>query len=190
MTVRGMSLTVMRDQGRTGGRSSCVRSTPIATENGETLKPTQRAKTGRLTPNNLSTPRRRATLAPPRSPGIPASAKSFRALGQGRHERRRRGRSIDKATGHSCQLWSSRIAQQSIETHAARGGCEAIEWRGRSQRARPIREAASASLRAPLRPVPVPVDPADASEEPEASARRRILQYDNRKTNARPARSS
>jgi uncharacterized membrane protein YdjX (TVP38/TMEM64 family) len=41
-----------------------------------------------------------------------------------------------------------------------------------------------------LRPVPVPVDPADASEGREASGRRRILQYDSRKTNARPARSS
>ena len=32
----------------------------------------------------------------------------------------------------------------------------------------PIREAAFASLKAPLRPVPVPVDPTDGSEEREA----------------------
>src|SRR5665213_1667197 len=37
--------------------------------------------------------------------------------------------------------------------------------------ARPIREAAFASLKAPPRPVPAPVDPADGSEEWEASAR-------------------
>jgi hypothetical protein len=55
---------------------------------------------------------------------------------------------------------------------------------------RPIREAASASLKAPLRPAPVPIGPADASEEREASVRRRIPQYDSRRTNARPARSS
>jgi len=53
-----------------------------------------------------------------------------------------------------------------------------------------IREAAFASLKGPLRPVPVPVDPTDGSEEREASDRRRILQYGSRKTNARPARSS
>jgi hypothetical protein len=53
----------------------------------------------------------------------------------------------------------------------------------------PIREAAFASLMAPLRPVPALVDPTDASGEREASGRRRILQYDNRKTTARPARS-
>ena len=41
----------------------------------------------------------------------------------------------------------------------------------------PIREAAFASLKGPLRPVPVPVDPTDGSEEREASDRRRILQY-------------
>jgi len=52
------------------------------------------------------------------------------------------------------------------------------------------REAASASLRGPLRSVLVPVGPADASVEPEALGRRRILRYGNRKTNARPARSS
>ena len=54
----------------------------------------------------------------------------------------------------------------------------------------PIREAAFASLKGPLRPVPVPVDPTDGSEEREASDRRRILQYGSRKTNARLARSS
>jgi hypothetical protein len=54
----------------------------------------------------------------------------------------------------------------------------------------PIREAAFASLMAPLPPVPALVDPTDASGEREASGRRRILQYDNRKTTARPARSS
>jgi hypothetical protein len=59
-----------------------------------------------------------------------------------------------------------------------------------ARRAPPIREAAFASLKAPLRPVPVPVDPMDGNEEREASGRRRILQCDNRKTNARPAQSS
>jgi hypothetical protein len=54
----------------------------------------------------------------------------------------------------------------------------------------PIREAAFASLKARPRPVPVPVDPMDGSEEREVSGRRRILQCDSRKTNARPARSS
>jgi len=54
----------------------------------------------------------------------------------------------------------------------------------------PIREAAFASLKAPLRPVRAPVGPTDASEGREASGRRRTLQYDSRKTNARPARSS
>jgi hypothetical protein len=54
----------------------------------------------------------------------------------------------------------------------------------------PIREAAFASLKAPLRPVRAPVDPADASEGREASGRRRTLQCDSRKTIARPARSS
>src|SRR5262249_10731058 len=37
----------------------------------------------------------------------------------------------------------------------------------------PIREAAFASLKAPLRPVRAPVDPTDASEGREASGRRR-----------------
>ena len=54
----------------------------------------------------------------------------------------------------------------------------------------PIREAAFASLKARLRQVRAPVDPMDASEGREASGRRRILQYDSRKTTARPARSS
>ena len=54
----------------------------------------------------------------------------------------------------------------------------------------PIREAAIASLKAPLRPVPVPVDPTDASEELQASGLRGILEYGSRKTSARPARSS
>ena len=54
----------------------------------------------------------------------------------------------------------------------------------------PICEAAFANLKAPLRPVPVPADPTDASEEREASGRRRILLCDSRKTTARPARSS
>ena len=54
----------------------------------------------------------------------------------------------------------------------------------------PIREAAFASLKAPLRPVRAPVDPTDASEGREASGRRRTLQYDSRKTIARLARSS
>jgi hypothetical protein len=53
-----------------------------------------------------------------------------------------------------------------------------------------IREAAFASLKAPLHPVPAPVDPTDASQEPQASGRRRILGYGSRKTNARLARSS
>jgi hypothetical protein len=35
----------------------------------------------------------------------------------------------------------------------------------------PIREAAFASLKAPLLPVPAPVDPTDASEEREVSGR-------------------
>ena len=54
-------------------------------------------------------------------------------------------------TGHSCQLCSSRIAQQSFQSHASRDGCQAIEWLRRSRRARPICEAALASLKAPLR---------------------------------------
>jgi len=58
------------------------------------------------------------------------------------------------------------------------------------QSAPPIHEAAFASLQAPLRPVQAPVDPRDASEEREASGRRRIALYDSRKTTARPARSS
>ena len=45
-------------------------------------------------------------------------------------------------------------------------------------------------LKAPLRPVRAPVDLPDASEAPEASGRRKILWCDNRKTTARPARSS
>ena len=48
--------------------------------------------------------------------------------------------------------------------------------------ARPICEAALASLKAPLRPVPVPAGPTDVSEEREASAQRRILLYGNRRT--------
>jgi len=61
---------------------------------------------------------------------------------------------------------------------------------GNQKKPPPIREAAFASLMAPLRPVPALVDPTDASGEREASGRRRILRYDNRKTTARPARSS
>jgi hypothetical protein len=61
---------------------------------------------------------------------------------------------------------------------------------GRSRRASSIRGAAFASLKAPLHPVPAPVDPTDASEERQASGRRRILEYGSRKTNARQARSS
>jgi hypothetical protein len=38
-------------------------------------------------------------------------------------------------TGHSCQLCSSRIAQQSLQSHAARDGCQAIEWLRGSPRA-------------------------------------------------------
>ena len=93
-------------------------------------------------------------------------------------------------TGHSCQLCSSRIAQQTFRSHAACDGCHAIEWRCGSPRARPICEAALANLKAPLRPVPVPADPTDVSEEREASGPRRILLYGNRRTTARPARSS
>ncbi|MGA9138180.1 MAG: hypothetical protein WBZ39_09630 [Methylovirgula sp.] len=59
-----------------------------------------------------------------------------------------------------------------------------------NQKAAPIREAAFASLKAPLRLAPAPVDPTDASEEREASGRRRIALYDSRKTTARPARNS
>ena len=54
----------------------------------------------------------------------------------------------------------------------------------------PIREAAFASLKARLRPVPAPVGLLDANEDREASGRRRTLQCDSRKTIARPARSS
>jgi len=54
----------------------------------------------------------------------------------------------------------------------------------------PIREAAFASLKVPLRSVPAPVDPTDASEEREASGRRKTLEYDSRKTTARPVRNS
>ena len=42
---------------------------------------------------------------------------------------------------------------------------------GRTKELPPIREAAFASLKAPLRPVPAPVDPTDASEERAASGR-------------------
>ena len=42
---------------------------------------------------------------------------------------------------------------------------------GRTKEPPLIREAAFASLKAPLRPVPAQVDPADASEERQASAR-------------------
>jgi hypothetical protein len=62
--------------------------------------------------------------------------------------------------------------------------------RQRPRRAPPIREAAFASLKVPLHPVPVSVDPTGGSEAWEASGRRKILQCDSRKTNARPARSS
>jgi hypothetical protein len=62
--------------------------------------------------------------------------------------------------------------------------------RGRTEKPAPIREAAFASLKAPVRLVQAPADPADASEEREASARRRIPLYDSRKTTARLARSS
>jgi hypothetical protein len=72
----------------------------------------------------------------------------------------------------------------------ARGGCKVTEWRGGARRARPTREAAFASPKAPLRPVPVPVGLTDAREEREASGRRRILRFGSRKTTARPARSS
>jgi hypothetical protein len=68
-------------------------------------------------------------------------------------------------SGRSHQLWSSCIAEQSLQSHAARDGCEVIEWRGRSRRAPPIREAAFASQKAPVRLVRAPVDPTDASEE-------------------------
>lgn len=53
-----------------------------------------------------------------------------------------------------------------------------------------IREAAFSSSKEPPQPVRAPVDPTGANEAREASGRRRILRYDNRKTNARPARSS
>ena len=59
---------------------------------------------------------------------------------------------------------------------------------GRTKEPPPIREAAFASLGVPLRPVLAPVDPTDASEEREATGRRRIPLYDSRKTTARPAR--
>ena len=42
---------------------------------------------------------------------------------------------------------------------------------GRTKELPPIREAAFASLKAPLRPVQGPVDPTDDSEEHEASGR-------------------
>jgi hypothetical protein len=58
------------------------------------------------------------------------------------------------------------------------------------QRAAPIREAAFASLKAPLRPGRAPVVPTDASEEREASGRQKSLPYGSRRTTARPARSS
>src|SRR5262249_31625545 len=54
----------------------------------------------------------------------------------------------------------------------------------------PIRESAFANLQAPPRRARAPVDPTDASEEREASGRRRIALYDSRKTTARPARNS
>jgi rhodanese-related sulfurtransferase len=64
-------------------------------------------------------------------------------------------------------------------------------WLAVEPKSRPsIREAAFASLKAPLRPVRAPVDPTDAREEREASGRWRIALYDSRKTTARPARNS
>ena len=77
-----------------------------------------------------------------------------------------------------------------MQSHVAPDGCEAVEWRGRSRRARPIREAAFASLKAPLLPVPARVDLMDAREEDEALGRRRIPQCGSRKTSTCPARSS
>jgi hypothetical protein len=59
-----------------------------------------------------------------------------------------------------------------------------------TQKPPPISELAFASLKAPLRPARAPVDPTDASEEREASGRRRIALYDSHKTTARPARNS
>jgi hypothetical protein len=53
-----------------------------------------------------------------------------------------------------------------------------------------IREAAFASLKAPLRPVRALVDPAGAREGLAVSGRRRTLRYDSHKTIARSARSS
>src|SRR3984885_9094866 len=60
---------------------------------------------------------------------------------------------------------------------------------GRTKAPSLIREAAFASLQAPVRLVRAPVDPTDAREERQASDRRRIPLYDSRKTNARPARN-
>jgi hypothetical protein len=53
-----------------------------------------------------------------------------------------------------------------------------------------ICEAGFASLKEPLRPAREPIDSTDAREDLEASGRRRSLQYDSRRTNVRPARSS
>jgi hypothetical protein len=54
----------------------------------------------------------------------------------------------------------------------------------------PIREFALANLTAPPRPAQAQADHQDAREEDEAWDRRRLVLYDNRKTNARRARSS
>ena len=77
----------------------------------------------------------------------------------------------------------------------ALSGCLALhalggqEQTSRTKEPVPIREAAFASLKAPLRPVPAPVDPTDASEGREASGQRTFLRYGSRKTTARQARS-
>ena len=43
-------------------------------------------------------------------------------------------------TGHSCQLCSSRIAQQSLQSHAARDVCQVVEWLRGSPRAQFVKQ--------------------------------------------------
>jgi len=105
-----------------------------------------------------------------------------RAAQNARLEARRRDRAQH---AHGGDYWT---VVQSMSALPPESACDAEI--GNQKKLPPIREAAFASLMAPLRPVPALVDPTDASGEREASGRRRILQYDNRKTTARPAQSS
>jgi hypothetical protein len=91
-----------------------------------------------------------------------------------------------------CKLNASKQCPYEATTSTrlnSHGSEQPQEQTSRTKEPVPIREAAFASLKAPLRPVPAPVDPTDESEGREASGQRTFLRYGGRKTTARQARS-